>query len=196
MYVVLFNGPPECGKDTVSRMLVEHMEKQGVTCAVKEESLSMPLRHIAYAMTQYKGEYEGEDYARFKCTKFPAFGGKTGRQLMIDVSESFLKPTYGIEVMAEMLIARNEKFDGVLLIRDGGFQIEVNPLIQHYGEDNIYVVRVHRPGKDFFGDSRERVYHPVSRCQMDLWNHAGLDDLRTEAGRIYGRLVNQMGWRL
>lgn len=196
MKVVLFNGPPGCGKDTVSHMLVQHMEAQGVTSAVKEDSLSLPLRHIAYAMTQFDGDYDGDDYAKFKGVTFREFGGKTGRQLMIDVSESFLKTTYGIPVMAQMLLQRNSAFHGVLLVRDSGFQIEVDPILDVVGRKNVYLVRVNRDGYDFSNDSREWVHLPQSRHCMDLYNNGSLDDLRVEAGRIYGRLVNQMGWRL
>lgn len=196
MKVVLFNGPPGCGKDTVSHMLVQHMEMQGVVSAIKEESLSMPLRHIAYAMTQFQGAFDGADYARFKGVTFAEFRGKTGRQLMIDVSEDFLKPLYGETVMAKMLIERNANFNGVMLVRDSGFQIEVDPLITAYGPHNVYLVNVTRPGKTFEGDSREWVNHPFSSHQMQLPNDGDLAALRSEAGRIYGRLVNQMGWVL
>lgn len=197
MHVVVFNGPPYCGKDTLARMLADYMESHGVTAAAKEESLSLPLRHVAYAMV---GEtYHEASYAAFKETPFAEFGNRTGRQLMIDVSESFLKQVYGEKIMAKMLLSRNSAWldtGGVLLIRDGGFQIEINALLDEIIADNIYVVQIHRDGCSFDGDSREWVRHPNSACMMQVWNNGSLDDLRTEAARIYGRLVNQMGWKL
>lgn len=194
MYIVAFNGPPQSGKDTLAEMLADKMDKSGVTLPVRMESLSLPLRQVAYVMTGWVGPTDGENYERFKTTRFQQFGGASGRQLMIDVSEKFLKPTYGIEVMANLLIARNSNVGpAVLLIRDSGFQIEVDPLIRWVGEDNLYVVNVFRDDTSFEGDSREWVYH---KHHAHYENNGTLDDLATEAGRVYGRLVNQLGWKL
>lgn len=201
MYIVAFNGPPESGKDTMADMLADHMDKQGVSLPVRMESLSLPLRKIAYSTVGYptfpESMLAGEWYASFKRAHFRLLG-VTGRQLMIDVSEKFLKPTYGIEVMAKLLLERNEGFHGILLIRDSGFQIEVDPLIQAVGHTNLYVANVERKGKTFANDSREWVHHPMFRqgYQGAYRNNGSLDDLRTEAGRLYGRLVNNLGWKL
>ena len=193
MYIVAFNGPPRSGKDTLAEMLANHMDAQGVTMMVVPESLSLPLREIAYAMTGWIGSPDGPNYEQFKTTHFKAFG-KDGRQIMIDVSERFLKPTYGIEIMANLLIARNSNIGpAIILIRDSGFQIEIDPLIRWVGEDNLFVVSVNRDGTTFDGDSREWVTHK----HMAMFNNNGtLDDLATEAGRVYGRLVNNLGWKL
>lgn len=193
MYIVAFNGPPRSGKDTMAEMLANHMDRMGVGMLVVPESLSMPLREIAYAMSGWVGATDGPNYEQFKTTVFPAFG-VTGRQLMIDVSEKFLKPTYGIEIMAQLLRARNEGIGpAVLLIRDSGFQIEIDPLIQWVGADNLHVVNVLRDGTSFEGDSREWVHHSKVTAYA---NNGTLDDLATEAGRLYGRLVNTYGWKL
>jgi len=196
MYVVGFNGPPECGKDTLAKLLADHMDKQGVSLPVKHESLSFPLREIAYKIVGWAGELDGPNYAEFKRTIFPIGGGITGRQLMIDASEEFLKRCYSERVMADMMLSRNIGFHGVLLVRDCGFQCEVSPIIDDIGPHNFYLVNIMREDKDFVNDSREWVNHPDSKCQMQVNNNYSLDDLATEAGRIYGRLVNQMGWTL
>lgn len=198
MYIVAFNGPPESGKDTFADALVKRVEAIH-NIPVKLESLSFPLRSIAYAMVGWSSpELDGDNYELFKRVTFPQFGGITGRQLMIDVSEKFLKPTYGTEIMARMLIARVEasRFNGLLLIRDCGFQLEVSPLTEWVGAQNLYVARCHREGKNFSNDSRELVYHQNwSAMQSDFYNDSTLDNwITTEAGRLYGRLVNQAGW--
>lgn len=194
MYVVCFNGPPESGKDTCAEIL-ENIVGARHSIPTKLESLSMPLRQIAYTMTGYQGELDGPDYARFKKTLFPALG-PDGRHIMIDISEKFLKPVYGEEVMANLLLTRNMLFDGLLLVRDSGFQVEVNPLIRAFGTQNVYIVRVRRPGKTFEGDSREWVNHHDVGMSMDLDNHGDLDNLHTEVTRIYSRMLNQLGWKL
>ena len=190
MYIVCFNGPPYSGKDTMARMLADHMDSQQVAVPTMVVSLSMPLRRIAFQMI---GEtYNPARYKAFKETKFEQFG-VTGRQLMIDVSEKLLKPCYGSAIMVKMLLRELQGFTGVALIADSGFQCEIDPLINAVGAANLYVARVQRDGCSFADDSREWVYHDFDG---DYLNNGTLDDLKTEAGRIYGRLVNNLGWRL
>jgi hypothetical protein len=195
MYIVGFNGPPESGKDSLAEGLAGVIENLH-NIPVKFESLSMPLRKIAYAAVDFKGDLDGPDYARFKTTEFSELG-VTGRQLMIDVSEKFLKPTYGISVMAKLLIERNAEFHGLLLIRDCGFQCEVDPLIQWAGSENFFIARCHRPTKNFANDSREYVYHHATRLMDDdYYNESTEWNWKTvEAQRVYARIVN-LGWKL
>lgn len=191
MYIVCFNGPPYSGKDTMARMLADYIDSRGCTIPVMLVSLAMPLRRIAYQMV---GEtYMPATYPSFKKTPFPQFGGRSGRQLLIDVSESFLKPTYGQEIMAKLLLDELTDFTGLALITDSGFQCEIDPLVDAVGAENLYIARVEREGCDFLNDSREWVYHTNDGAYP---NHGTLDDLRTEAGRLYGRLVNNLGWKL
>jgi hypothetical protein len=191
MYIVGFNGPPRSGKDTLAQMLQDHLNPRALIPS-KLDSLSMPLRKIAYAMVDYSGELDGPDYETFKTTRFGLLK-RTGRELLIDVSERFLKPAYGSGVMADLMLERNANFTGIVMIRDSGFQCEVDPIIGAVGAANFYLVRVHRKGCDFSNDSREWCLHKYS---ADIDNNGTLEDLRTEAGRIYGRLVNKMGWHL
>src|SRR3546814_5188498 len=88
----------------------------------------------------------------------------------------------------------NLDFEGILLIRDCGFQIEVDPLEEWVGVENLYLVNLFREGCDLTTDSREYVH--TNGKMHQVYNDSTLDHLQTEAGRIYGRLVNQCGWRL
>jgi hypothetical protein len=194
MYIVGFNGPPESGKDTFAQFVADALDARGCTLPVKPESLSLPLRRIAYQMVGR--DYNEVTYESFKRQNFAALN-RTGRQLMIDVSERFLKPTYGIEVMTKMLIERNAGFPGVLLIRDMGFQIEVDPLIRWAGEKNVFIVLVHRPGKSFDGDSREWVTHTRSWGSKLIHNNSDLSTLRVLADHfVETHLVGRLGWSL
>jgi hypothetical protein len=192
MYFVIFNGPPRVGKDTLSRMLLDHMDSRIKAPAI-EESLSKPMRGAMFGLLGLN--YSDELYESLKPCMIPSLR-VSGRQHMIDISEKFLKPVYGQDIMARLLLDRVHDFPGLVLIRDGGFQIEVDEIIRFAGERNVYIVRVHRNNCDFRNDSREWIHHPLSSCEMGVPNTGTLEDLRVEAGRIYGRLVNQMGWKL
>src|SRR3546814_20307822 len=85
-------------------------------------------------------------------------------------------------------------FEGILLIRDFGFQIGVDPLEEWVGVENLYMVNLFREGCDFTNDSLEYVH--TNGKMHQVYNDSTLDHLQTEAGRISGSLVNHSGWRL
>src|SRR3546814_6064778 len=70
----------------------------------------------------------------------------------------------------------------------------VDPLEEWVGVENLYMVNLFREGCDFTNDSREYVH--TNGKMHQVYNDSTLDHLQTEAGRIYGRLVNQCGWKL
>jgi len=192
MYVVGFNGPPRCGKDTMAQMLADWLDEH-TNLPVRQVSLSMPLRRIAYAMVGFTGKIDGPDYEAFKVLKYEAFGWATGRQIMIDVSEKFLKPAYGLEVMARMLLADNRDMgNGIILIRDSGFQVEIDPIAREVGADNLFIERVIRPGCIFNDDSREWVTHQFMGTTPNVGT---LDDLRVAVSALGSTLINRMGWK-
>ena len=193
-FIVGFNGPPQCGKDTMAKLFLQHMDAQGVMIPVMTKPLSWPLRLMAHVMIGRT--YQTVDYERFKEEYFESFKC-TGRQLMINCSECFLKPTYGLGALSKMFIESiEESFPMLVVIPDSGFQCEIEPLCEHYGAENVYMVRIHREGCTFENDSREYVTHPLPTHNMDVTNDGTIKDLATEAGRLYGRLVNQRGWQL
>lgn len=192
MHIVCFNGPPRSGKDTLASMVADKLESI-TDSPVILESLSLPLRHIACAMVGRV--YQDCAYESFKEEYFERLD-RTGRQLMIDASESFLKLTYGIEIMADLLIQRTRRLppNAIILVRDSGFQIEVDPLAREVSNANLAVVQVHRPGTDFSKDSREWVFHSGNQ-NLRVDNRNNLAALDVEAGRLIFRLRNQFGWK-
>lgn len=193
MYVILFNGPPQSGKDTLAQMLADHLYHVS-GARVVQDSLSMPLRKIAYQMVgESYGVTASPPYEEFKNMYFEEFQ-RTGRQLMIDVSEKFLKTNYGESVMARMLCTSHIDGDGILLIRDSGFQLEIDPIVKAFGPENVYLVQVHRHGCDFSNDSREWVTLDGRMCMIH--NNGDFLSLETSARRLHLRMVNQLGWKI
>lgn len=191
MYVIGLNGPPQCGKDTLAMMIKQRIERLGLTIPVRIQPLSYPLREIAFKMVGKV--YDPYYYEAFKETQFMEFGLKTGRELMIDISESFLKPLYGQSIMARMMFKglAEDNFEGLVIVPDNGFTIEASYIHTLVGGDNYYVIRVRRDGCNFDKDSREwvRVTH-----DSDLDNDGTLADLELKAAKIVDRLVNDMRW--
>lgn len=197
MYIIAFNGPPRSGKDTFAEMVGKVVEStREVPGPILLTSLSNPLRHIAYGMVGRAYHGNAANYESFKEEYFERLD-RTGRQLMIDASERFLKPTYGETVMADLLIQsiRHLPNNALVLVRDSGFQCEVDPLIREVGPENLCVTHVVRDGCSFENDSREWVYHPTG-FQGKIYNNSNLDALRIKAVKFVTHLRNEHGWAI
>lgn len=78
-------------------------------------------------------------------------------------SEKFMKPLHGKKVFGHMMLSRLEWLRGAhpetdgFLITDSGFREEAEVLVEEYGPECMTVIRLHRHGFTFAGDSRNLV---------------------------------------
>lgn len=155
MKVLILNGPPGCGKDTLAELLKRH----GYAVA----SFKRPMFDIAIAMSGMSREqfmYEYNDRA-MKEHPQPHLAGKSYREFMIHISEDVMKSLFGDSIFGERAAetcyaAAAEGFN--VVFADGGFVDEVMAICEA-GYD-VTVVRLHRDGYTFNGDSRKYIYHP------------------------------------
>lgn len=175
--VIFFNGPPRCGKDTAAKYLFQ--TRKGVVF----DRFSMPCKMAFAALLTHAGKQANinefgdlEPYESTKGDNIPWLG-VSYRQWQIDFSEKFMKPLYGDDIFARLFIERNREQKGkakLIVIPDSGFASEVGPIVDHFGEKNCLLVRTHRPGYDFTGDSRSYIYN-VMLHEMDVDNDYTVD---------------------
>jgi hypothetical protein len=149
--VVLLNGPPGVGKDTIAAQMcreqgVEHFEmKTDVyrTCAnlfhIDEEDFRLRARD------RYMKEQ-------------PAYWwGMSPRDMLIFASEQVVKPMYGSDYYGRCAAERvkNSSCD-VAVFSDGGFDEELSGFLD--AGYQVVVVRLFREGHTFEGDSRKYLY--------------------------------------
>jgi hypothetical protein len=147
--IILLNGPPRSGKDTIGSILKMHEGFQ-------IDKFAQPIRDWA---CMFFGINDA-DIERLKETEMIG-SGRTLRQWMISYSEDFLKVNGGPRIFGNLLIDRIEQFPFVLYaITDSGFAEEGQTLVDRYGADNILLVHVLRPNHDFSGDSRSYIELP------------------------------------
>lgn len=151
MRIVLLNGPPRSGKDTVAKALTAE--------GYAHLSLARILKERAHALFGLKVPFDF--FEDRKDEPASEFGGMTPRQVYIDVSEKIVKPAMGKDIWARWLRQQIDGFlaDGVRpevgwAVSDLGFPYEVPPLVA--GFDPL-IVQVHRLGTSFKNDSREYV---------------------------------------
>lgn len=161
MRLLLLNGPPRSGKDTLANLvsakfpsLIAHMKMSGY------------LKEMASKLFPYSFDKE-EWLEKNKDKKVEALYNQTPRQVLIRLSEGFYKPLFGADFFGHMMKARinsiaNFGYTGVA-VSDCGFDEEIKPLWKVFGAENVRVVRLYRSHCDFQDDSRAYVYaheHP------------------------------------
>lgn len=148
--IVLFNGPPGSGKDTLANGIHEIYESALVKFAapIKEN-----CRNI-YGLTQNEWDaIDGDQQAKIE--PHEAFFGQTCRQVQINFSELFLKPTHGEDIFGKLVVAKIMRMKSeLILVSDSGFRREAEVLVDKFGAENVLLVRIYRQGTTFEGDSR------------------------------------------
>ena len=151
--IVLLNGPPYSGKDTIARHLLERTPpKYGVIM-----KFATPLKTIVRDFFCFGDQklFDFWDSPANKDKPTDQFLGRSCRDCQIGVSEGFFKPTFGQDVFGKILardIARTEK--GIYYISDSGFRPEAEVLVKKFGAENVILVNLERDNTSFKGDSR------------------------------------------
>jgi hypothetical protein len=177
MRVVLLNGPPRCGKDTIGEMLY---------CDLP----SAVLCKFAQPIADYLRDVHGIDMRTVeKDEPHDALCGRTPREVAIAYSERMCKPLFGEAYFGDLLALEVEsqaaQNDGlVAIVTDSGFRTEAQALARKVGPQNVLLVRVSRHGTDFAGDSRS--YWPRVRGMREVKfanDGSDLGDLRLKVRR-------------
>lgn len=165
--VLILNGPPRSGKDTLSEMLRRGEHFEGLlSCSFKR-----PLQDIAAAVIGMNPIDFMDRYEDIKDKPLQNGLNMTVRQLMIKISEDWIKPIAGKRYFGDQALKTilshgiqqrglvnpyQLKMPGATAVfTDGGFGDEVLPFIEHLGYENVHIVRIHRKGFDFTEDSRK-----------------------------------------
>lgn len=192
MKILLLNGAPRSGKDTISTML-----KKNASTSVHQEKFALPMKlsvPLIYGVPRHKWENE-LDTARNKDLACTEFFGETPRDVQIGLSEDFLKPLHGKKIFGELLerriknIAHRSELE-CIVVSDSGFYDEAKHIIDVFGADNIQLWRIHRAGCNFSGDSRGHIdLDDENVDSYDIVNDGSLDDLRCLVLPLYEALI-------
>lgn len=152
--VIILNGPAGCGKDTLAIKLSE------IGLAKATTSFKKPMFNIALAALGpdvYCDFIDGYNDRTRKENSEEFLNGMSRRQFMIAVSEQFIKPVLGADYFGKYLAANLPNGDDTFIVSDGGFTSEVAPIVA--AGHKVQIVRLHRPGYTFVGDSRGYLYN-------------------------------------
>lgn len=156
---VLLNGPPGSGKDTLAGRLVGSSN-----LPMKIVKFAAPIKRIV-AATYFGGDYEAfQRFDTFEMKNIPhdRFFGKSCRQVQISTSEDWLKILHGQNVFGDILANDIQESPGAYecfhIVSDSGFRAEAEVLINRFNPENVLLVRIHREGFTYAGDSRNYIY--------------------------------------
>ncbi|ASP46287.1 hypothetical protein HOR87_gp29 [Marinomonas phage CB5A] len=170
--VLILNAPAGAGKDTIAYVLSEKFRYH-------QEQFKKPMFDIAIAMSgmteaAFMQAYNNRDEKEAKQSNL---GGLSYRELMIKISEEFVKPLLGKDSFGSLasVRCRNRDYEAVwggvnIVFSDGGFIDEADRL--HKDGHSVTVCRLHREGYSFEGDSRDYIY-PTLYESFDIYLEEG-----------------------
>lgn len=151
-YVVVFNGPPGSGKDTLATFI------RGVTSVVprafKDKLVSIALEISGVDRRTWDNWY---DHAKERPRE--QLWGHSCRSFLIMVSEDMIKPHLGSAYFGRAAaddIARNRAYleQYGVCFTDSGFKEELQEVVDLVGPERVIVVQLVRHGTSFKNDSR------------------------------------------
>ncbi|QOC54410.1 hypothetical protein Atoyac15_46 [Aeromonas phage Atoyac15] len=154
--VYILNGPAGIGKDTLAQMLVQTMCQWGQRADRLE--FKGALIRIAKAITGVSdGEWD-RLYRRDQKERAQAvYGGLSARQLLIKISEEWVKPQFGKNHFGSLALADVNKLGtGHYFFSDGGFIEELLPMVE--AGHHVTVLRLFRDGYQYAGSGDSRSY--------------------------------------
>jgi len=149
MKIVLLNGPPGSGKDAAGRALAQSHD-------AKLFKFATALKEATHALFGMPGIVT-DAFEAVKNEPSPQFLGLSPREAYTKIAEAAVKPAFGAEIFGQLLtrqLALYKNFCSLAVITDSGFASEAAPVVREFGAKNVLLLRCHRPGKSFAGDSR------------------------------------------
>ena len=166
MKVLILNGPPHSGKDTIGSMLMEQ-----IPCFItsfKFDLYQETSNFFRVGSDWFKDVATDRKYK--DCVHFEELGFRTPREALIYVSEEVSKPKYGKDhygQLAKLRIAEACKSNSIVIFTDGGFSDEIAPLKEIA---DVTIVQLHGRGT-FANDSRDYVeLDSVKQLKLQLVN--------------------------
>lgn len=96
------------------------------------------------------------------------------REAMIYTSEVVCKPAFGKEYFGRaraLKIKNDATFNWIWVDSSCGFNEELIPLVETLGQENILLIRIHKTGYTFAGDSRRYINDGVIINTVDVTNN-------------------------
>ena len=155
MKILVLNGPPNVGKDTLADNLIDMDIEDWCKFSFKTQLYEETAEYFKIDLQKFIF-WASDRY--IKETPVEELKGFTPRQAMIHVSENIMKPRYGKDHYGKALLANIQSLEHVnnIVIPDGGFEEEVKVLMDAY-PDKVWIIQMTSPDCNFKNDSRDYI---------------------------------------
>lgn len=150
--LVLLNGPPRCGKDTLGRELAKLM-------SVSLVKNTAPMDHAIQSMFCISELEWSVIREKEKDVPREQFNGLSLRQVLISFSEDWAKAKFGQGVFGRIGVSALST-SRLNVCTDSGFAVEATEYVKALGPKAVLLFHVHREGTSFDGDSRSFIDVP------------------------------------
>lgn len=192
MKIIVFNGPPDCGKDEALLYLKRQYGVYGFSFKSHLKKLTLELYQIPEALWDSWYTRDGKELPREE------LNGLSQRQALIQVSEMIVKPNFGKDYFGraeakKIITAQQDNPNLICACSDGGFNEEITPLIEYFTSSNINIVYIKRPNRSFTNDSRNWIDVPdiPKENYYLIENDSGLEKYWEKIDSIYNFIVKQ-----
>ena len=149
--IILLNGPPRSGKDTVAEFITLMVGNSKVHHMKMSRPMKSGIREIfGFTATETKALESYKDQSNG-----PEFGDLSYREMQIKLFEH-LKETYGPKVLGWIFLRHNRQtMKEHTVVSDAGRNEEVLPIVESCPYGQVGVIQLSRPGCNYDNDCRE-----------------------------------------
>ena len=187
MKIIMLNGPPGSGKDTLAQDLELCIQRNYEVGLFSFKDCMHDLLNYDYLKGILADTYREQDVTydnlkQFNPTKL--------REISIHFFEFFIKPVFGKSFPAEYVCKSiNAYSPKVAIITDLGFQEEYNEVVRWFGEENCTVVKIFRNGKYFDEDTRTYI---EGKNIVNFYNYdKSTENYKIHFNELYKKLINE-----
>lgn len=175
--IILLNGPPRCGKDTIAEALEAYFFKRDsnglffLDANIIHEKFSQPLKDGVKAIYSLPASIEAT-----KDESDERLLGATYRSAQISLFHH-LSRMHSNTVLGQLFSARVGKRNGVFIVSDAGRFDEIFPAIKEFDANDCVLFRIHRDGTSFANDIRQYVTNTdiIGIKSFDVDNNGSID---------------------
>jgi hypothetical protein len=173
MKIILLNGPPRCGKDTAADAIINMPFARAEHDTRLKWGMSYPLKRATHELYGHANAAP-DAFEHSKDEPSAAFMGMSPRAAYIAMSEQHAKKQHGDNFFGHVWkrVIFQETLDAksaLVVAPDAGFAKEWDTPLATFGAGRFLLVRIHRPGVTFKGDSRGYIELP-GVASIDLKN--------------------------
>jgi len=190
--IVILNGPPGVGKDTIADAFVR-LNKNFTKDSFKSVLYTATADYFDLSVEQL---IQRNNNRELKDVPYYLFEGylKSVRELLIYVSEEIIKPKLGKDYFGRVKGSQfryHKDKNTNFILSDGGFIEETNAVCNEVGAENVIIIRLYRDSYYFnngvIKDSRSYINPKESKCKViDI--HLKEDDI----GKAYCDIRKQL----